>query len=284
MVRAAMAAIVVSMVTASAVAAQPAKRASPAAAVWERFAHMAAYDDEDVKDARFAFNLDEVLVPAPSGALHHAFDLGFGSERTTVAFAANGQAAWVIGDIATYQICGDETCIKQKPQIESLYHATALFSGGTAWQPVFWHVDDIIDSKSYAAAVANGEAPEPVADKVVKADDVVALFRTSLASPAALAATISTRSDVVLLGTDRKERYVGGKQVATTLRKWSLAFTVRDGVQAGVTAGGTIAWVAANVDAVSSKKPGGKPSPYRVTAIYEKSDAGWKVVALHFSF
>ncbi len=283
MERVATAAIVVSLVTASAVAAQPAGRASPAAAVWERFAHMGAYDDEDVKDARFAFNLDEVLVPAPAGALHHAFELGFGSERTSVAFAANGQAAWVVGDIATYEICGDETCPK-KPRVEALYHATALFSGGSSWQPVFWHVDDVIDGKSYAAAVANGQTPEPVVDKVVKADEAVALFRTSLASPAALAATISTRSDVVLLGTDRKERYVGGKQVATTLRKWSLAFTVRDGVQAGVTAGGTVAWVAANVDAASSKKPGGKVSPYRVTAIYEKSDAGWKVVALHFSF
>ncbi len=260
-----------------------AQRATPATVVWQRMESMLIGAPDDLKDARFAFDLTELHGdPVPAGTLTADFADGLESAPRTVAFSANGEAAWIAADLATYDICGDETCPKT-PKPAARYHATALFTGGAPWQPVMWHLSYVFDGKEYAAAVAHDEL-DPVVDKVTKADDVVALFRTSMADPAALIKTVSSRADVVLYGTDRKERYVGGKKVAATLKKWSLAFTVRDGVQAGTTASGTVAWVAANVDAVSSKKPGAKPSPYRVTVLYEKTDAGWKAVVIHFSF
>jgi ketosteroid isomerase-like protein len=55
-------------------------------------------------------------------------------------------------------------------------------------------------------------------------------------------------------------------------------------VQAGLTSNHAVAWVAANVDAISQKKPTDKPVPYRVLFLYEKAGAGWKLVQAHFSF
>jgi len=263
--------------------AQPAARATPAAGVWQRVQAMLEEPPDDLKDARFAFDLTDLHDdPVPAGALASSFGPGAQADAKVVAFSANGEAAWVAVDLATFQVCGDETCPKV-PKPNARYHATALLAGGAPWQPVLWHVGEVLDSKAYAAAQL-GTTLDEVPARTGRADDVVALFRSTIGDPAALAKTVSTRADVVLYGTDKKERYVGGKKGAATLKKWSLAFTVADGLVADTTASGTIAWVAANVDAVSSKKPRARPDLYRMTAIYEKTDAGWKLVNLQFSY
>ncbi len=263
--------------------AQPAARATPAALVWQRVQAMLESTPDDLKDARFGFDLGTLRDdPVPGGSLASDFETGVKADNTVVAFSANGMAAWVSADLSTFEICGDETCPKI-PRVDERFHFTALLAGGAPWQPVVWHVGVVLDSKAYAAATHDADL-EAVPARVTRADDVVALFRSTIGDPAALAKTVSTRADVVLYGTDKKERYVGGKKVAATLKKWSLGFTVKDGLVAGTTASGTIAWVAANVDAASIKKPGARPDPYRLTAIYEKTDAGWKLVNLQFSF
>lgn len=271
------------LASASRAQAQPAARATPAAAVWQRVQAMLEGAPDDLKDARFAFDTGELRDdPVSAGALASTFEGGAQSDNLVVAFSANGEAAWVAVDLATFEVCGDETCPKV-PKPNARYHATALVTGGAPWQPVMWHVGEALDSKAYAAAKL-GTTLDEVPARIGRADAAVALFRATIGDPAALAKTVSTRADVVLYGTDRKERYVGGKKVAATLKKWSLAFTVVDGLVADTTASGTIAWVAANVDAVSTKKPRAKPDPYRMTAIYEKTDAGWKLVNLQFSY
>jgi hypothetical protein len=260
-----------------------ADRPTPAAVVWAWFEAMATDPPDDLRDAVFAFDLDGVQGKlVPRGSLASVLDGGFGGDPRTVAFSANGEAAWLAADLATYQVCGDETCPK-KPRVDERFHATALFVGGPPWQPVMFHLAAMQDGKAYAAAVEQSPL-EAVPDRTGDTDDVVARFRTTIGDPAALAKTISPRADVVLYGTERKERFVGGKKVAATLAKWNLAFTVRDGLQAGTVAAGTVAWIAANVDAASKKRPGAAPMPYRLTAIYEMTRAGWKVVLLHFSY
>ena len=50
-----------------------------------------------------------------------------------------------------------------------------------------------------------------------------------------------------------------------------------------MTKSGTVAWVAANVDAKSLKKPKSKALPFRVFALYEKIGDQWKLVQIQFS-
>ena len=108
-------------------------------------------------------------------------------------------------------------------------------------------------------------------------------FEATLGDPKALAASVSARKDVVLYGSEFAERYVGAAAKAQ-LAKWNLAFKVQGGIQAGVGAAKTIAWVAANVDASSIKNPKAATTPYQLFAIYEQTGADWQLVAAHFAF
>ncbi len=95
-----------------------------------------------------------------------------------------------------------------------------------------------------------------------------------------LAATFSDRKETVLFGSELPERYAGAKAKAT-ITSWNFSFVLRDGLRAGVSRSGTVAWLAANVDGM----PHGSTSalPFRVFAIYEKTAAGWKVVQMQFA-
>lgn len=235
---------------------------------------------------RFAFSLGEPWMdPSQEDyALANDFELGFGVLKSTVAVAADGKAAWIAADVATYEPCGDETC-PRIPEPAAHHHLTIVLDNQGGWKPVAWHVADTWTAREQAAAMKRGAMPTGLERRVLPgAEDAVKLFESSLGDPKVLAATVSKRADVVLYGSDLKERYVGGKKVAATLAKWNLGFKLRDGVQAGVTGAGNVAWVAANVDARSMKKPGAAATPYRVMFVYEKAAAGWQLVQAHFSF
>jgi hypothetical protein len=53
-----------------------------------------------------------------------------------------------------------------------------------------------------------------------------------------------------------------------------------DGIRAGLAAGGTVAWVAANLDATSAAGT----TPYRALFIYERRAERWMLVQAQFSF
>jgi hypothetical protein len=95
------------------------------------------------------------------------------------------------------------------------------------------------------------------------------------------AATISARKDVVLYGTEPTERVVGGAAARARLVKWDLSLAVHGGIRAGATRSKAVAWIAADVDARSAKSK--TSSPYRLTVVYEKTGAEWKIVQIHFS-
>jgi hypothetical protein len=72
--------------------------------------------------------------------------------------------------------------------------------------------------------------------------------------------------------------------VQARLLKWGFALAVRGGIRAGLSAGKTVAWIAANVDATPVKRKTAKPVPYRVLFVYELDTEGaWRLVQAHFS-
>ncbi|HEX7839645.1 MAG TPA: nuclear transport factor 2 family protein [Kofleriaceae bacterium] len=84
-------------------------------------------------------------------------------------------------------------------------------------------------------------------------------------------------------GRELAERSEGAAQVRAQLERWKFAFKVRDGIRAGLTASKTVAWVAANVDASSARRPKDKPLPHRLLFVDEKTGATWKLVQAHCS-
>jgi len=225
--------------------------------------------------------------------------LGFDLEGTTVDFeqhtegggaevmtkpknvvtATSGSATWFAFDLDWYDCFDASACKGKKPW--TTIHVTLLYDGKA--KRVF-HYAKPMTAAEYAAAQKEGRKLSPLARKIDKgAEDAAKLFESTIGDAAKLAATVSARKDVVLYGSELKERFVGGDAVKKQLAKWGLAMKVRDGVQAGV-AGTTVAWVAANVDTVPAKSPKAKPSPYRVLAIYEKTGTTWQLVQLSYSF
>ena len=243
--------------------------------------------DPDGPPPRFAFTAYKAHVsPVTRKAALEGELSGMSYARDVGAMAADKSAYWIATDIVEFEIgCGSAPCPPPPPPPPAQAHATFLWQRGKAgWDLIVWDLATVISGKDQAAALKLDPAPSELSKKIdAGAEEVVKLFETSIADPKTMAATVSTRKDVVLFGNEAKERAVGGAKVKAKLEAWKLGFKVRDGIQAGL-ASKTVAWVAANVDAKSAKKPKDKPVPYRLLAIYEKTGADWKLVHAHFSF
>ena len=203
------------------------------------------------------------------------------------AMSTDKKAFWIAADLIDFEIgCGMAPCPPPPPPPPAKYHATLLWEvRGKDWEVVAWDIASVVTGKAQAAAIKAGKQPDAIAKKVdAGAEDVVKLFETSIADPKTFATTVSSRKDVVLYGNEPAERTAGGAKVKAKLEAWKLGFKVRDGIQAGVTASKSVAWVAANVDSTSAKKPKDKPVPYRVFAIYEKTGTDWKLVHANFAY
>jgi hypothetical protein len=194
------------------------------------------------------------------------------------ATATDGTAHWIMTDVREWKDSCKQACPAEM-------HASFLWEKrGSEWNLIVWDVAAVVTAKQQAAAIKKNATPSAMPKKIdAGAEDVVKLFETSIADPKAFAATVSARKDVVLYGNEAAERAEGGAKVKAKLEAWKLGFKVRDGIQAGL-ASKTVAWVAANVDSTSVKKPKDKPVPYRVLAIYEKTGAEWKLVHANFAY
>jgi ketosteroid isomerase-like protein len=165
-----------------------------------------------------------------------------------------------------------------------LFHVTALFEQAGN-KPIAWHIAQTITAKEQTKAMAGGVELRTFEAGIDKgAEDPAKLFATTIGDGKALSATVSDRKDVVLYGSDPAERFVGGAKVKAQLAKWNLVLEPTSGIQAGVAKSGTIAWVAANVNAMPKKGSKAKPVPYRALFIYERTGTAWKLVNAHFSF
>ncbi len=201
--------------------------------------------------------------------------------RKTLVALPSPDTAWVSTYLGEYSQCGKNGCAKSTP--DSTVRAIALFEkAADGWQPVAWSITPSINGKAQLDAIEEAVMPDPITSRSEGADAAVMLFTSSLVDPKGFAATFADRKDVVLMGSELGERYVG-PQAKATVAKWGFGYTVRDGTRAGVSKSGNVAWVAANVDARSLKKPKAKALPFRVFALYEKIGEQWKLVQIQFS-
>lgn len=196
--------------------------------------------------------------------------------HVVVGLAADGHAGWLAADSGVIMACGMEGCAKilrdaaREAKVKPPFHHTALVEDGKL---LFLHIGSTGKGVGYEGLM-EPQIPED-------ARPAVEQFQKSIADPKAFAATISARKDVVLYGTEPTERFVGGAAARATLLKWDLSLTVHGGIRAGVTKSRAVAWLAADVDARSAKSK--TTLPYRLTVVYEKTGAEWKIVQIHFS-
>lgn len=246
-----------------------------------------SHEEPTGRAPKLAFSNDNAHVAPKTLADARPFIAGHGawSEKVVVAEATDRKAAWITANLGEVEIaCGSAPCPKNPPPPVASHHATGLAEKvGDDWQWVAWHVAFAVDGQQQAKAAKAGVVPAVIPRAVAGAEDVVKLFESTIGDPKAFAASISSRKDVVLYGSDHAERTVGGAAVRAKLGAWKLAFKVRDGVVAGTTTSKTVAFVAANVDATSQARPKDKPMPYRLLLIYEKTGGAWQVVVAHFS-
>ena len=236
---------------------------------------------------RYASNSNvETAAKTVSEARDGSVDAG-DARKVVVGISTDKTAAWINSDIAQFTVCGEGDCDHRKP--EGWWHATALFEikseklNGT--QPVAWQIIEPVSGKDQAAALKKGLEQPKLDEGIDKgAEEPAKLFKDTLGDPKKLAATVSDRKDAVMYGSELAERYVGGAKIKSQLAKWNLGFTIKGGVQAGITKSGTVAFVGAYVASKSMKNPTAAQSPYRVFAIYEKTITSWKLVSLHFAF
>jgi ketosteroid isomerase-like protein len=201
----------------------------------------------------------------------------------TLAVLVDPDTAYVSTHLGEYSTCGKQPadCAKQAP--DEWVRATVLFEKSAGeWQPTAWAITPPIPGTSQQEANEQKIVPDAFGRNTAGADDVARQFETTLADPKAFAATFSNRKEVVMFGSELAERYVGAKAKAQ-ITSWGFKYNVRDGLRAGMSKSGNVAWVAANVDAVSVKHPKNPALPFRLFALYEKTGGAWKVVQLQFS-
>jgi hypothetical protein len=234
---------------------------------------------------RFAFSNDDVYVAGKMDGVRPNFGASaIKLSNVVVASASDGKSAWLAADALAVPQSGDCAPGPCGRNHNPPLHVTALLErDAKGWNWIAWHITDPVPGSRHADLAKLKIVPDKLDRAVAGAEDVVKVFEASLTDSAALAATLSTRKDVVLYGSEAKERTLGGAKVKAKLAGWKLAFALRDGVQAGLTANKNVAWVAANVDARSAKRPKDPATPYRVLAIYELTDKTWKLVQLQFS-
>ncbi|HTJ40967.1 MAG TPA: hypothetical protein VL463_02700 [Kofleriaceae bacterium] len=241
---------------------------------------------EDAALPRFALVGGDVIV-APKSA---GDAMGGHGEQSTfrmiAGLSSDKTAAWYAADLAEFEPgCGAAPCPPPPPPPPAELHAVAVFEkSGADWKPIVWSVAPVVAGKDQAASIKRGDVPGAMPAKNDGADDALAVFGATIGDPKALAKSVSSRKDAVLYGSEASERVIGGAKVAAKLTGWNLAFKVRDGVSAGVSSSKTVAWIAANLDATSKKKPKDKPVPYRALFVYEKQGADWKLVVASFAY
>lgn len=235
-------------------------------------------------EPRFTFTNDG---GGPLGARGHDNQPNFGGGDVEVTNlvagkAADGTAWWFAADAKGVIIDGDCAPEPCGPNRDPPLHATGVVEKERGkWRWVAWHITEPVKASDQAYYIKSKVAPDVLPRAIgAGAEDAVKLFEASIGDPKTFAATVSDRKDVVLYGSELRERTVGGAKVKAKLTKWKLGFKVRDGIQAGL-AGKSVAWVAANVDATGPKQQ--TPAPYRLLALYEKTGTAWKLVQAHFS-
>jgi ketosteroid isomerase-like protein len=270
---------------------QPPKQAAapaPTAEVVQRVENLASRAQRPAGEAPKVAFTGNLTLDAP-GSLDDATlgmpDVAIADPKMTLALVVDTDTAIVSTNLGEYYGC-DAKC--GKPVSDSWLRATAVLEKHAgAWQPLAWSITPSIRSTSQQDAAEDKIVPDKLARNIAGAEDVVKQFETTIGDPKAFAATFSQRKDAVMMGSELAERFVGAKAKAQILA-WNMGFTVRDGVRAGVSKTGNVAWLAANVDAKSLKRANADAIPFRMFVVFEKvgtekTAPSWTVVHVQFS-
>jgi hypothetical protein len=232
---------------------------------------------------KFAFT-SNVTVEQPSNATEALVGLpevGVVDASKTIVGTSDPDTAWISTHIGEHFACSKAGCAKDAP--DGWLRATVLMERSNGqWQPTAWSITPPIVGTSQQDALDANVMPDKLGRNTTGADAVAKQFEDTIGDPKKLAASISDRKEVVMFGSELPERFVG-KAAKQQITGWNFAFTVRDGVRAGMSKSGNVAWVAANVDARPAANKKAKALPFRVFAIYEKTGSDWKIVSVQFS-
>jgi hypothetical protein len=266
--------------------AAPRARASPAADLEKMFTDLASAYQSDAPKPRFA--MSNLAVQSTDDDLYSAYDelggLDSMTDRVSIGLTDDGKAAWLAADRRLVGDCGGDAGGAGCGATLAKVHVSGVFElGKDGWGPVVWNTSTTTSDVREAQVLKDGKGLAAIPAKIEGADAAAALFSSTIGDPKALAKSVSTRKDTLLYGSEDGERFTGA-QVAAKLRKWNLAFKVHDGVRAGLSANGGLAWVAANLDATPAAKPKAKPTPYRALFVYLKAGDHWELVQAQFSF
>jgi serine/threonine protein kinase len=99
------------------------------------------------------------------------------------------------------------------------------------------------------------------------------------ASVANIGDSVSSKTGVLMLGSQATDRVYGGDNVEGMIATWRLRLEQRGPAVTGITRDGSIGWALGTVVALGN----GWEKPYRLMLVYEKSGDDWEVVQLHFS-
>jgi len=226
---------------------------------------------QDVWDASgFAAAQKDLLAQAKPGTWH------VHSDKLHVSLSPDRKSAWMTATLAWDEGSG----------AQPIRWTAVLVQRGGRWVIGASHASVGVANAQAAMQAGAGQLPDPsvMPDKVdADAKPIVAMFDADLASNARWLGDISTRDDVLVIGSDPSEVWLGPAEIKKGFdgEATTPATITRNGpVTAHVV--GEVAWLAANVR-VELTDHSVKPMPLRILAVYLREGGAWKMVQLHAS-
>ncbi|MDX2094002.1 MAG: nuclear transport factor 2 family protein [Kofleriaceae bacterium] len=193
------------------------------------------------------------------------------SRKLAVAVSPGGRSAWAF-DVVNV----DGTSMAMMAILSSEDDFFRLTAAAIARTPSLRDIR--AEAKKVAVVPPGASAPAEVDDE---AGGAVERFKKGLLDQQLWGDDLASRSSALVIGPASGEVTRGTKDIKKLWKKrleaGTRAATAGD-IAAHTTADGQLAWVTAAVTRVEKNE---EPLPLRVFAVFEKSEVGWKMIALH---
>ncbi|HEU0031117.1 MAG TPA: nuclear transport factor 2 family protein [Kofleriaceae bacterium] len=155
-----------------------------------------------------------------------------------------------------------------------------------------WQVDTVLVAHMPARGLVKSELAKdavvpPAADAKAKIDatarPAVERFQKGLLDQDAWGEDLAAHTDAVVVGPTVGEVARGKKEIKKLFKKRGdakMRAAMSGEITAGATPDGQLAWVTAPITRAADKED---PTPLRAFAVYEHTDTGWTMIALHES-
>ncbi|MBM4370741.1 MAG: nuclear transport factor 2 family protein [Deltaproteobacteria bacterium] len=243
------------------------------------FIGSAAFEAISGKDAILA-NLRTIFGPAIQGG--GTFTVK--STNLLIGVAPDARSAWVSDELDFVLTLGEN-------RIPMPFRVTTLYvekDGAWMVQALAWSLPVPNEDAMTKAAGGQWQERAAIADLVDPGAEPVAAAFTGVANDVgAFLATVTDREDAFCFGTAAEEKIPTGaaiKQAFGQMIQQAGVTTARNGgVRAGISASGTVGWVASNLDFSVAAEGGQITVPYRFLGVYLNEAGAWRLVQVHFS-